>query len=83
MSRFYVDGFLNAGTLELEKLTETTLQRFESNLRVHDSLDFYDAQVHTIKSGSLEITQRYYIKNLYYIEMTATFNEFRLHQALI
>lgn len=48
----YLDDSLNAGTPEIEKLTESTLQRFKSKPRIYDSFDFYGPQVCTIEPCS-------------------------------
>lgn len=61
VSGLYVDDSLNAGTLEFEKLTESTLQYFESKPRKSNSFDFYGAHLNDgtpIISNTLKRLQR-------------------------
>lgn len=69
----YVDDSLNAGRAKFVKMTDATLQKFESKERVFDTFDFYGAQVDTISDGNFKLSQRYYIRNLSYIEKDSSF----------
>lgn len=82
----YVDDSLNGGTEEFIDLTNATLAKFESKVRVYDSFDFYGTQINSDEDGALQVSQRYYINpdinNLDYIDNGADFEEYRRHRAL-
>lgn len=58
----YVDDSSNGGKPEFERQTMSTLQRFVSKRRMYDSFHFYGARARTIKLGSMEKAQQYYLE---------------------
>lgn len=74
---------LNAGRAKFVKIADATRQKFESKEKVFDTFDFYEAQVATIFDGNFKLSQRYYIRNLSYIEEDTLFEELSRHRALL
>lgn len=81
-TRMYIDGSLNSGTPEFEKLSGKTLTRFESKPRVYDKSDFFGAPIDTTKDAVLSLTQTCYFINLQLLSNSATFANYRRARAL-
>lgn len=60
----YVDECLNAGDLGFEKLTELTLSKFDSKLRVYYSFEFFGTKLEPLNRGCFHVSQKYYATDI-------------------
>ena len=79
----YVDDVFLGGNVEMQRLTELTLKRFDSKKRVWDNIEFFGTSIQTEDGGLFSITQEQYIKRLKPIPMDASFQSFRSFRSVL
>lgn len=79
----YVDDEMLAGNASFEKLTEDTLQRFQSNPRKTGSFEFFGCSCEQLSNNTYTISQSNYISNLKLLQLSSTFSQFRSFRATL
>jgi Reverse transcriptase (RNA-dependent DNA polymerase) len=76
----YVDDSLLAGNLEFEKLTKTTMDKFESRDREMDNTKFAGVNITTTDEG-FDLDQNDYIARITLLSIDCNFTDFRSKRA--
>lgn len=78
----YVDGSLNAGRDDFQKLTEKTLHMFESEPGLYNCFGFYGAQVERTAESGFKVLQKYCIEKFDPAPLSATSEGYPWYPAL-
>lgn len=78
----YVDG-LNTGTPAFDRLTETTIQRFDSKKLKYDNFGFFGVHAHTTADGSFEMYHSHYCESMSMLKLSLDTDYLRRARALL
>ena len=78
-----VDDGLLCGNIKFQRLTEATLERFDSRPREWDNLEFYGLQIKTIPGDGFVIDQPDHAERIQLLPDDANFDEFRSSRAAL
>lgn len=67
---------LLAGNLKFQELTESTIQRFESQKRAWDNFDFFGSAIKKVGPAVHEISQKDYIRKIGLVQADARFDQY-------